>query len=96
MYIDELKLSTKTTNTLLRAGIRTVEKLCSIIKGNKLTDVKSIDKDGILEIMKSVYCRDCKRSIYGEYKDCDISIENGGKYPKDISKCGCKVQCDIN
>lgn len=25
------------------------------------------------------YCADCKRSIYGEYKDCDINIENAGE-----------------
>lgn len=37
------------------------------------------------------YCADCKRSIYGEYKDCDINIENAGecvlpdkKFSKDI------------
>lgn len=25
------------------------------------------------------YCKDCKRSIYGEDKDCDVNIENNGK-----------------
>jgi DNA-directed RNA polymerase alpha subunit len=96
MYIDELKLSTKATNTLLRAGIRSVEKLCSVIKENKLAGVKSIDKDSILEIMEKVYCRNCKRSIYGEYKDCDINIENDGRYPNGANKCGVKVQFDIS
>ena len=37
------------------------------------------------------YCKDCKRSIYGEYKDCDINIENDGLYVRGDSECGCKV-----
>ena len=37
------------------------------------------------------YCKDCKRSVYGEYKDCDINIENDGLYVRGDSECGCKV-----
>lgn len=37
------------------------------------------------------YCKDCKRSIYGEYKDCDINIENNGRYVSGDSKCYCKI-----
>lgn len=33
------------------------------------------------------YCADCKRSIYGEYKDCDINIENNGKCVLPNQKC---------
>lgn len=40
------------------------------------------------------YCRDCKRSIYGEYHDCDINIENDGKYVKGNSPCYCKIGKD--
>ena len=38
------------------------------------------------------YCKDCKRSIYGEYKDCDINIQNNGKYVMADDKCHCKVE----
>lgn len=91
MYISELNLSTRVTNALTRAGISTVEKLLSVIREDRLRNVRSIGEDGIREVMEAVYCRDCKRSIYGEYSDCDINIENNGKYVKGVSKCGCKV-----
>ena len=42
-------------------------------------------------INREEYCKDCKRSIYGEYKDCDINIENDGRYTKDTI-CYCKVK----
>lgn len=45
-------------------------------------------------IDKDNYCKDCKRSIYGEYKDCDINIENDGKYVMGDGECGCKVPFD--
>lgn len=96
MYITELGLSTKTTNILTRAWINTVEKLLSVIEDDKLANVKSINKDNIREIMRAVYCRNCKRSIYGEFKDCDINIENNGQYTKGITKCGCKVPFETN
>ena len=37
------------------------------------------------------YCRDCDRSIYGEYPSCDMNIENNGKYVRGDSKCYCKI-----
>ncbi len=37
------------------------------------------------------YCKDCKRSIYGEFKDCDTNIENNGVYTLADDKCYCKV-----
>ena len=38
------------------------------------------------------YCKDCKRSIYGEYKNCDVNIENNGKYVAPPNQeCGCKI-----
>lgn len=40
---------------------------------------------------KAVYCTDCKRSIYGEYHDCDINMESGGKYLRGDCECHCKV-----
>ena len=40
------------------------------------------------------YCKDCKRSIYGEYADCDINIENDGKYVRGESPCYCKIGLD--
>ena len=40
------------------------------------------------------YCKDCKRSIYGEYKDCDVNIENIGKYVMAGDKCYCKIDPD--
>lgn len=94
MYISDLSLSTRVTNTLLRAGINTVEKLFSVIREGKLKGVKSLGEDGYAEIMEEVYCRNCKRSIYGEYKDCDMNVENAGKYPRGNYRCGCKVFMD--
>lgn len=44
-------------------------------------------------INRKTYCRDCKRSIYGEYKNCDINAENGGMYHKD-TLCYCKIGLD--
>ena len=37
------------------------------------------------------YCKDCDRSIYGKYHDCDVNIENNGKYVMADSKCYCKI-----
>ena len=37
------------------------------------------------------YCKDCERSIYGEYADCDVNIENNGQYVSCGSKCYCKI-----
>lgn len=91
MYVSELGLSTKTTNVLTRAWINTVDKLLSVIEDNKLKNVKCINENDIQEIMRAVYCRNCKRSIYGEYKDCDINIENDGQYVRETTKCGCKI-----
>lgn len=37
------------------------------------------------------YCKDCERSIYGSYSDCDTNIENDGRY----TRCGtpCYNKC---
>lgn len=44
------------------------------------------------KIDRDNYCKDCKRSIYGEYKDCDVNIENSGKYVAPPNQaCGCKI-----
>ena len=37
------------------------------------------------------YCKDCDRSIYGKYKNCDINIENEGLYVKGNYPCYCKI-----
>ena len=41
-------------------------------------------------INRDNYCKDCKRSIWGEYHNCDVNIENKGKYVF-TGKCPCKV-----
>ena len=46
---------------------------------------------GRMKYDPNTYCRDCKRSIYGEYADCDINIENNGKYVMADEKCYCKI-----
>lgn len=38
------------------------------------------------------YCKNCKRSIYGEYKNCDVNIANNGKYVLSDLQCYCKVE----
>jgi len=45
------------------------------------------------KIDRNNYCKDCKRSIYGEMKNCDVNIENNGYYPCDW-ECTCKVKTD--
>lgn len=40
---------------------------------------------------RETYCKDCTRSIWGEHPDCDINIENNGKYVMAGEKCFCKV-----
>ena len=42
-------------------------------------------------IDRETYCNDCDRSIHGRYHDCDINIENDGRYVKGDSKCYCKI-----
>ena len=37
------------------------------------------------------YCKDCERSIWGEYHDCDLNIENDGRYVMVDDKCYCKI-----
>ena len=49
---------------------------------------------GRMKYDSNTYCRDCKRSIYGEYADCDINIENNGRYVKGDHPCYCKIGSD--
>ena len=42
-------------------------------------------------INRETYCSDCDRSIYGKYHDCDVNIENDGKYVLADEKCYCKI-----
>ena len=79
MRIDGLNLSTRTYNTLLRAGINTVEKIKGMTD-EELKNVKNLSEKCYEEVKQAVYCTDCKRSIYGEYKDCDVNIENHGNH----------------
>lgn len=44
-------------------------------------------------IDRRTYCIDCKRSIYGEYKNCDVNVVNEGEYHKD-TPCYCKIGLD--
>ena len=46
---------------------------------------------GELMINRETYCSDCDRSIYGKYHDCDVNIENDGKYVLADEKCYCKI-----
>lgn len=90
MKIDELNLSTRTYNTLLRAGITTVEKIRGM-EDEDLKKIKNLSEKCYKEVKQAVYCTDCKRSIYGEYKDCDVNIESNGKYVRGNNECHCKV-----
>ena len=90
MSIDELNLSTRTYNTLLRAGITTVEKIKGMTD-EELKNVRNLSKKCLNEVKRAVYCTDCERSIYGSYKDCDVNIENNGKYVMAGDVCYCKV-----
>ena len=44
-----------------------------------------------MSIDRETYCNDCDRSIYGKYHDCDVNIENDGKYVMADEKCYCKI-----
>lgn len=37
---------------------------------------------------RETYCNDCDRSINGRYHDCDVNIENNGKYVMAGDKVG--------
>lgn len=38
------------------------------------------------------HCKDCDRSIYGKYADCDVNIENNGLFVGgNNSKCYNKI-----
>lgn len=90
MRIDELSLSIRTYNTLLRAGITTVEKIKGMTE-EELKSVKNLSKKCYEEVKRAVYCTDCKRSIYSNSPSCDINIENNGKYVGEGDVCNCKV-----
>ena len=91
MRIDELNLSVRTHNTLVRAGITTVERI-KRMSDDELRSVRNLSTKCIEEVRKATYCLDCERSIYGNYKNCDVNIENNGAYIGDPKmKCKCKV-----
>lgn len=90
MKIDELNLSTRTYNTLLRAGITTVEKIKGMTD-EELKSVRNLSKECLNEVKCAVYCTDCERSIYSDFPSCDINIENDGKYVGADDVCHCKV-----
>lgn len=43
------------------------------------------------ELNRDTYCKNCDRSIWGKYHDCDVNIENDGKYVMAGPKCYCKI-----
>lgn len=90
MHIGKLNLTTRTHNALIRQGITDAERLFAM-SDEELMRVRNLPQSSIDEIKRAVYCMDCKRSIYGEYKDCDVNIENDGKYVMDGLDCKCKV-----
>lgn len=90
MRIDELSLSIRTYNTLLRAEITTVEKIKGMTE-EELKSVKNLSKKCYEEVKRAVYCTDCKRSVYSNSPSCDINIENNGKYVGENGVCNCKV-----
>jgi hypothetical protein len=49
------------------------------------------ERKGEPMINRETYCSDCDRSIYGKYHDCDVNIENDGKYVLADEKCYCKI-----
>lgn len=90
MNIDKLGLTTRTHNILLRAGITTTEKIKEK-SDDDLKRIRNMSEKYYKEIKQAVYCTDCKRSIYGEYHDCDLNIKSGGKYLRGDYECHCKV-----
>lgn len=89
MKIDELDLSTRTYNVLLRAGIKTTEKIKEMTDDD-LRHIKNLNEKCLKEVKRAVYCTDCKRSIYSDFPSCDINIENNGMYVLN-GECKCKV-----
>lgn len=90
--IDKLGLSVLAHNTLRRAGIDTLDELLEVIESDDLRKVRGLSQKTAKEIVQKAYCRNCKRSIWGEYKDCDINIEDNGLYNRGLLSCGCKVR----
>jgi hypothetical protein len=50
-------------------------------------------KGGTKTMDRDNYCKDCKRSMWGD-KSCDTNIENNGKYTLAGNKCYCKIGQD--
>jgi DNA-directed RNA polymerase alpha subunit len=90
MSLDELELSVRTYNCLRRYGIETAEQL-KVMTDDDLRRVRNLSVKCMDEAKRAVYCLDCKRSIYGEYRSCDADIENNGKYAMADMPCHCKV-----
>lgn len=77
MKIDELNLSTRTYNTLLRAGITTVDKIKGMTD-EELKNVRNLSKECLNEVKRAVYCTDCEKSIIriGWNACLDMILEN--------------------
>lgn len=90
MKIDELGLTTRTHNLLLRSGLTTTEKIKEK-SDDDLKRIRNMSERCYKEIKQAIYCTDCKRSIYGEYHNCDTNIESDGKYLRGDHECHCKV-----
>lgn len=43
------------------------------------------------EDYRNNYCKDCNRSIYGDFPSCDINMENNGRYVGSSDECVLKV-----
>ena len=61
------------------------------MKDNVLRQHGVGEEKGETMINRETYCNDCDRSIYGKYHDCDVNIENDGKYVMSDEKCYCKI-----
>ena len=81
-YIDQLAQDEK----LVEKYLELKEK-----SDDDLKRIRNMSEKCYKEIKQAVYCTDCKRSIYGEYRDCDLNMKNGGKYLRGDYECHCKV-----
>lgn len=67
------------------------KKVDKVVTGNVKRKKKS-EVSKFKDVFISEDVSNVKRSIYGDYKDCDINIENDGKYVGGTYKCGCKIR----
>ena len=74
MKIDELNLSTRTYNVLLRAGVTTTEKIKKMTDDD-LRNIKNMSEKCLMEVRCAVYCAEDLMACQGMSRHICMDIE---------------------